>query len=148
MEQLLEVFGINWKLLAAQSVNFGLLVFGLTYFLYKPVLKLLAEREQKIAAGVKAAEAAERALKENQEAKDGIIGGAHRDAESIVTRAEEEAKRERNEIVKTAQQRADSMLNDARLQADELKKNATRESEKDVARLAVLAAEKILKEQS
>ena len=37
---------------------------ALTYLLYKPVLKLLKEREEKIAKGVKDAEEAEKALEE------------------------------------------------------------------------------------
>ena len=64
MEQLFEAFGIDWKLLLAQAVNFGVLFVALTYFLYKPVLKTLDERKQKVAKGVTDAEAAEKMLAE------------------------------------------------------------------------------------
>lgn len=148
MEKILEVFGIDWRLLLAQGVNFTILLVGLSYFLYKPVLKILREREKKIAEGVKAAEIAEQAAKDNQAARDSIVTVAHHEAESIVARAGEEGKRERNEILKSAQGRADSVVKDARAQAEELKRHAAKESEKEVARVAILAAEKILKEQS
>ncbi len=46
MEALIEAFGINGKLLLAQSVNFGLLVAGLTFFLYKPVSKKVSEMQR------------------------------------------------------------------------------------------------------
>lgn len=148
MEKILEVFGIDWRLLIAQGVNFAVLLAGLSYFLYKPVLKILKEREKKIAEGVKAAEIAEKAARDNQAERNSIVAVAHHEAETIVTRAEEEGKRERSEILKSAQGRADNVVKDARAQAEELKRQAAKESEKEVARVAILAAEKILKEQS
>ena len=41
MEQLFEAFGIDWKLLLAQAINFGVLFLVLSYLLYKPVLSTL-----------------------------------------------------------------------------------------------------------
>ena len=84
MEQLLTVFGVNWKLLLAQGFNFALLLIVLTYFLYKPVLKIIDERREKIAQGVKTAEAAARKLEEAKKESDSIIGSASREAEGLV----------------------------------------------------------------
>lgn len=47
---------INPSQILFQIANFGLLLFVLTKFLYQPLLKLLEDRNQKIAAGLKAAE--------------------------------------------------------------------------------------------
>jgi len=46
---------INWFTVIAQIVNFLILVWLLKRFLYKPVLKAIAEREQKIASRLDAA---------------------------------------------------------------------------------------------
>ena len=67
--------------------------------MYAPVMKVLAEREKKIAAGVAAAERAEKAEKETEGARAGIIADANKDAEAIVARAETEGKKERAELV-------------------------------------------------
>jgi len=48
---------INFTQIIFQALNFGLLLFILTKFLYRPILKSLANRDKKIAAGLKAAEA-------------------------------------------------------------------------------------------
>jgi len=48
---------INWFTVIAQIVNFLILVWLLKRFLYKPVLKAIAEREQKIASRLDAAAA-------------------------------------------------------------------------------------------
>ena len=146
MEQILSVFGIEWELLIAQVVNFGLLVLGLTYFLYKPVMAMLAKRAELIAKGVRDAEDASRAKTEIESEKSGILSQAQVEANDIVRRAEEEGKRERAETVKSAQARAESLLAEAKLQAEEFAREAMKKSEKEIARTAVLAAEKILKE--
>ena len=48
--------------------------------------------------------------------------------------------------MKNAQERSETLLADARAQAQEAKRRALADSEKDIARMAVLAAEKILKQ--
>lgn len=48
----MDKLGIQLPLLLAQIANFGILVFLLSKFLYKPVIKKLEERRAKIAAGL------------------------------------------------------------------------------------------------
>ena len=62
MQSLLENFGIDWKLLLAQAVNFLLLLLVLRVTVYKPLLKLIAERRKKIKDGLVHAEAADARL--------------------------------------------------------------------------------------
>ena len=58
MEQLISAFGIDVKLITIQIINFVVLAGLLSYFLYKPVLKILDEREEKIKQGIADAEEA------------------------------------------------------------------------------------------
>ena len=148
MESLLSVFGVDWKLLIVQGVNFLVLLGGLSYLLYRPVMKMLGERAAKIEKGVKDAEAAEQAAKETESARAAILTDANKDAESVLVRAETEAKKERGEIVKAAEVRSDVLLAEARAQALELERQALLKSEKEIAKIAVLAAEKILEKQA
>lgn len=144
MDALIEAFGINGKLLLAQSVNFGLLVAGLTFFLYKPVLKLLKERQALIEKGVRdAEEASANALAAEKERKE-ILATAEREAEDRVQKSVDVGKQERAKIVERAQVQSEAILKDAELQAAELSRKALKESEKEIARTAILAAEKIL----
>ena len=148
MEPLLAVFGVNWKLLLAQGINFALLLAILSYFLYKPVLRMIDERREKIAEGVRTAERAERSLAEAQKKGDGIVGDASREAEALVKTARARAEEKGAEIVKSAEARAEGVLTDAATRAEEAKRQAIKESEKEIARAAMLAAEKILRGQS
>lgn len=146
MGQLFSTFGINPSLLLVQAVNFGLALLVLWYFLYTPLMKIIKERREKVAKGVADAEAAAAVREKVESERSGIIASAEKEAESIVDRAVSEGKGERSEIVKSAQERSDSIVEEARAQAEELKRSALAQSEKEIARLAVLSAEKILKE--
>jgi F-type H+-transporting ATPase subunit b len=57
---------INWFTVIAQIINFFVLVWLLRRFLYKPVLKAIDERENKIAAELKDAKAKETEAKKEQ----------------------------------------------------------------------------------
>ena len=146
MEALFATFGINAKLLLVQAVNFGVTLLVLWYFLYTPLLKMIAARKEKVAKGVADAEAAARTKAEIEASRSGVLSAAEKEAEGVVERAVEEGKGERATIVKNAQERSEALLLEARAQADEAKRRALADSEKDIARMAVLAAEKILKQ--
>ena len=145
MNQLFATFGINWKLLLIQGINFGLLLAALTYFLYRPLMKIIDERRGKIAEGVRAAEASEQRLAHAQTQAEGIVGDATRQAEGLVATARARADEKGSEIVKTAEERAGSVLKDAAARAEEAKRQAVRASEREIAKAAMLAAEKILR---
>jgi F-type H+-transporting ATPase subunit b len=62
--QLLFQLGIDWKLFLSQMVNFFILLVVLTFFVYKPLIKVLKERSKKIKEGLDKAEEADVRLKE------------------------------------------------------------------------------------
>ncbi len=146
MGDLFAAFGIDWKLLIAQGINFLIVFGGLTFFLYKPVLRVLAEREEVIKKGLVDAEEASQARLRIEEEKTSILTSAQKEAGMVVERAVGEAKQERAEILKSAQARAEDVLEEAATQGEELKRRALAESEKEVVKMAVLATEKLLKE--
>lgn len=146
MESLLDAFGIDWKLLIAQLVNFGVLFVALTWLLYKPVMKTLDERRAKIAQGVEDAERAAEAAAVADEKASEVVKGAEQEADSIVSSARDLAGAEKSRILKEAEARAAALEADADARAKETAAKALRDSEKEVARLAVLAAEKVLRD--
>ena len=146
MASLLDAFGINGPLLLAQLVNFGVLFVALTWLLYKPVMKTLDERRAKIAQGVEDAEKATQKLAAADGEASGIVRTAETEADSIVASAREMAGTEKSRIVKEAEARAAQVALDADARAEETAAKALRASEREIARLAVLAAEKVLRE--
>src|SRR3989338_4303860 len=148
MSDLFAAFGVNWKLLLIQAVNFGLLLAALSYFLYKPILKIIDERREKIAESVRVASAAAKKLEDAKGQSDSMIGVAAKEAEELVAIARARADEKGSEMMKAAQSRSDALLSEAQARAEEAKRQAIQESEREIARAAMLAAEKIMKQKS
>jgi F-type H+-transporting ATPase subunit b len=144
MEQLLHAFGIDAKLIIIQLINFGILAAALTYFLYTPILNMLKKREDDIAQGVKDAEDAAKAKASADEEKKGILSAAHKDAEAVGAKAKTYADEKAEAIVAEANTKADNVLKAAEAKSAEMKEQARKDSEAEVAKLAILAAEKVL----
>ncbi|MFT5849838.1 MAG: F-type H+-transporting ATPase subunit b [Patiriisocius sp.] len=145
MDQLIQAFGIDVKLIIIQLLNFGILLGLLVYFLYKPLLKVLAAREEKIAQGIKDAESAAAAKATADEEKKGILSMAHKNAEEVGAKAKNYADEKAGEIAAEAQTKAESIIKNAEAKSVEMKEQARKDSEAEIAKLAVLAAEKVLK---
>lgn len=145
MGEIFHSFGIDGRLIVIQVFNFAILAGALWYFLYTPVLKLLNERETKVKKGLEDAEKAALALTEADSEKASIIKDARSEAAAIVQKGTKHAEEKQAAIVEEAQAKAQRQLEQAKLQAEELKAKALKESEAEIAKLAILGAEKVLR---
>lgn len=146
MQEILHAFGIDWRLIVIQIFNFGILVGILWYFLYTPLLKILRDREEKIKKGVADAEAAAETRAAADLTKQEIIKEAHTEAAQIVNRSTVHAEEKGALLAAETQEKIARSLREAEKAAAELKAAALKESEAEIAKLAILGAEKILKE--
>ena len=146
MEQVLHVFGIDWKLLLINALNFLLLLAALTYFFYKPMMRMLDQRRQRIAHGVEAAAKAESELKEIEASRGDMLAKAGKEADNVVSEARRAAAEKQRELVAQAEAAAARAVAEAEAQARDLKERAVQESKQEVAKLIVLGMEKALKE--
>lgn len=148
MQQLFTAFGLDWRLLVIQMVNFGVLLAALSYFLYSPVMKMIDERRAKIAEGIRAFDASNQLLADAKVESDGIVGSAGREAESMVAGARMRALERGGEIVRAAEAKAEATLKEGVARANEERRKALAAGEKEIARIAMLAAEKLLREKN
>lgn len=145
MEQILAVFGVNWKLLLIQGVNFGLLLFVLHRYLYKPVLKIVDTRRAKIENAIKNAEIAEAELGQVEAEKSRILREATQHGDVIIDAAKKHAEAEEHIMMKDAQRKAVHLLSEAERRVARNHEDMIEKAEREVARMAVLAAEKVLR---
>ncbi len=141
--EILNQFGVQPILLAAQVVNFLILLFILKKFLYKPILKVLDERKKRIESSLKNAEEIERRLQQTTEESEKVIGKTLKEAQKILDQTNENAA----QILADANKQAEHILLRA---ADEGKKIVELQKEimmgqvkKSAASLIALAFEKI-----
>ena len=148
MEAIIAAFGIDVHLIVVQIINFTILMVALGYFLYTPILNMLRDREEKIAAGIKDAEAAAVAKASAEEEKKVVLTDAHKAAAEVGARAKVTAEVAAAEIVAAAEAAAHAAKAKAVVEAEQLKAAAIKASEAEIAKTAILAAEKILREKA
>lgn len=142
MDALLAAFGIDWRLLIINMVNFGLLLAALWYFLYGPLMKMLDARRAKVAQAMQDAEAAARAKEEIEGSRAQLLSQAGLEADDVLKKARIAAGQKEREIIAASEAVAARRLEEAALQAKELQAQAMEESKKEVAKLIVLGIEK------
>ena len=145
MEQIITVFGINWKLLLIQGVNFGLLLAILYKFLYKPVLAMVDTRRLKIENAIHNAEKVEAELGQAEAEKAHILREATQKGDTIINAAKKHAETEEHSIMKEAHRKAVHLFNEAERRTAREREEMIQNAEREVARMAVLSAEKILR---
>jgi len=97
--EILNQFGFDLRLFAAQIINFLVLVVVFKKFLYKPLLKTLQKREDTISQGLKNAEKAQKALETAELQKDEILKKASQESDKIISEAKLEAQNVRDELM-------------------------------------------------
>ena len=90
--ELLFQLGINWKLFLSQAFNFFILLTVLTFFVYKPLMKTVKERNAKIKEGLDKAEEADVRLKEIDDIGKEKIKQAEQKGVEIIKATEDKAK--------------------------------------------------------
>jgi F-type H+-transporting ATPase subunit b len=132
--------------IAFQAVNFVILAVVLTKILYKPLTKLLQEREQRIREGVENAEKAKASLDEATMIRQDMMKRANIESQHIIENARKSSEVLKASILKEAHDEAGNIIKSGH-QLVEMEKSKTLEELKGSAvKLIVMAAEKILRE--
>jgi len=100
--EILNEFGVNWKLLIAQMINFAILLFVLKILLYKPILKMLEDRKNRIIEAEENAASIEKRLEKIEKEREKTISKASDEATKLL----EEATISSAEIIAEAQEKA------------------------------------------
>ena len=87
IEQIARTFGVNWPHLIAQIISFSI-VCGLLYlFAYKPVLRMLTERQKLIAQGLANSEKISAELAKTETQRKDVIAQANAQANQFIEEA-------------------------------------------------------------
>jgi F-type H+-transporting ATPase subunit b len=131
---MLESVGILWGNLLWQCLAFAVLVFLLVRFAYTPVIRMLDERAEQIKAdNAAAAKRAEQIMNEAQQQTREILAQAQQMSQRTIAAAQSEAREQR-----------DKLLADAHRQIQADTQRAKDELRREVARLAIMAASKVV----
>jgi F-type H+-transporting ATPase subunit b len=140
----LEKLGIAPGYLISQIINFGLLVVLLWLLLYKPVLRMLHQRQERIAQAMKDADDARNSAAQAQVEYDKRIAEAQRKAQEVISQAAQTGQAERSQIVAEAQREAEAVREKARAEAQAERERILTEVQGEIAALSMLATERVL----
>lgn len=140
----MEALGINLGYLLVQITNFLILFVVLRAWVFKPIVRMLEERRERIAQGLEdarvAAEARENAEKEAAE----IISKAQQEANKRVRDATERAEEAAREIRAEAEREVTTIRETAAKEAEQTQREALGELRGQIAALAMAAAQRLI----
>lgn len=116
--EILNEFGFKPELFAAQIVNFLILAFIFKKYLYKPILKVLKEREEKIKKGLEDAQQATTLKLETEEQRENILKKTRVEAEKLISEAKKAAEEEKERIIQNARTESDKIIKQGKDQAN------------------------------
>ncbi len=137
---------INWILtFVGQLVNFIILFTLLSVFVFKPLFKMLDERQKKIKEGVLKEEKAEQKLNDLREADKRLKIKNEEDRKQILSEAEKEAERRKEKTMQALDEVKKELLLKAEKEAEDLKSKETEKTKREIVENSILLAEQILK---
>lgn len=142
--QTLDVISVNlWQIIIA-LLNLLLLFLIIKFFLFKPVKKMLAKRQQTIAEQYKLAQDAELKAQENKALWEERLNNAQSEADDMISKASETASKKSDKIIEEAKEKADYILRQAELNADLERKKAEDDIKREIVDVSTVLTEKLL----
>lgn len=130
--------------LIAQALTFAAFIWFTVTFVWPPLLRVMEERQTRIADGLAAADRGARSLEEARGRIDAMVEEARAQARGILDQAQARANSIIEEARTNAEQERDRILQAARAEVDQQINKARDELRGQVAAIAVAGAEKIL----
>lgn len=146
MESIISTFHIDWKIIIAQAINFGVVFVVLYIFALKPLSKLMEERSQKIAKGIDDAKTNASILERTETEYNEALQKAKAEASRIFQEGKKEAETKRTQMLEDAKNEVAVVIENGKKMLEAEKAKMVEEAKKEIVDLAMLATEKLIRE--
>jgi F-type H+-transporting ATPase subunit b len=140
----MDQLGLNIPSLIAQLINFAILLTILWLFAFKPIQRMLDERQNRIRESLEAAERMRAETQASEKAIQEQIDAARAEGQAIIASSQQIANRVQEEGREQARAEGDALLARARAEIQLERDNAIAELRKEFADITVQAAEKVI----
>lgn len=144
MESIISTFHIDWKIIIAQAINFGVVFTVLYIFALKPLSKLMEERSKKIEQGMDDAKVNANILSKTKEEYESALAQARREVNEIFQNGKKEADQKRAEMLEDARNEVSTMIENGKRNLEAEKIKMIEEAKKEIVVLAMKATEKLI----
>ena len=145
MESIISTFHIDWKIIIAQAVNFGVVFLVLYIFALKPLSKLMAERSERIAKGVDDAKTNSVLLEKTRQEYENALAQARVEANKIFQEGKREAEAKRVVMLEKAKKEVSATIENGKKMLEAEKTKMVGEAKNEIINLAMQATEKLMK---
>lgn len=136
--------GFHWPSLVVYLVNFSLLL-GILYAVgYKPILRMLDQRAERIRESVETVERVRQEAAAQQAEMEKRLDEGRQEGQALLAQARELADKYREEERGRARQEAEAFISRARIEIQHERDDAVNEVRRHFAELAILAAERVI----
>lgn len=144
MNEIIETFHIDYKMLIAQMINFAIILGVLYKFAYGPMVKHMDERSKLIEKGLDDAKKAGENLAAASKEREEKILQAKKEARQIIEDAQVQAEKSKDEIVDRARVESEKVVEQAKEQIQNEKEKMIVEVKKEIGTLVFAATAKIV----
>jgi F-type H+-transporting ATPase subunit b len=140
----LTTLGINLTDFLWHTFNFIVLIFLLSRILYKPIVGMLDERQRRVRESMEQAERVRAESERAEQDREAMLADTRRQIQEMLAQATQMAERIQSEAREDAQRRAQQLIERAQLEAQAERAQSMAELRREVASLAVQAAERVI----
>jgi F-type H+-transporting ATPase subunit b len=145
MDSIISTFHIDWKIIIAQAINFGVVFVVLYIFALKPLSKLMAERSEKIEKGIDDAKTNATLVARAKAEYDEALAQAKIEANKIFQEGKKEAEAKKASMLDEAQKEVATLVASGKKTMEIEKVKMVEEAKQEIVSLAMLATEKLMK---
>lgn len=140
----MEKLGIEPLMFLTQLINFVIIIVILTKFLYRPILKLLDERKQKIEEGLALSEKMKIAEEELKKERAKVLEKANDEGKDLIDEFKAQGKKVEADIISAANEEAKLLKEKTRLEMEEEKQKMKDELNKEVLSISLALTRTVL----
>ena len=112
--EMLNALGIHWKVLLGQIINFLILLYLLNRFVFKGFLDLLKKRKEKIESGIKKEREYAEKIEMTKKERENVLKRAQEKSVRLLEEAEKKAKEKEREILALAEKEKQRMIEEGK----------------------------------
>ncbi|KRM13519.1 F0F1 ATP synthase subunit B [Paucilactobacillus suebicus] len=125
-------------------ISFVILMLLVKKFAWKPVVKMMHDRAEKIANDIDSAEQSRNEASDLATKRQSELQNSRQEAATIIGNAKQSGEKQRSQIVASAQNDAQALKENAEQDAKQARQDALKSAQNDVANLSIEIASKII----
>ena len=140
----MEAIGINLNFLISYIINFVIILWLLSRFVWRPLMNLLDQRRQRIQDSLAEAERISKEAAQERAAFQAQLAEERQRNAAQLAEAAKQGQQVREEIISAAQRERDQILTNAQREAEGLREQAVTDARRDIVDLAIQAAQRVV----